>query len=294
MSMNLLIFGGSGMLGHKVWQLGRDQFRTRATVRGSAAAVVRCGFPSNEVIEGVDAGNHDSVVRAFDIAQPAVVVNCIGVVKQLPGASDPLVSIAINSLFPHQLQALCSSAGARLVHISTDCVFSGRKGRYTEDDSSDAEDLYGRSKFLGEVAGERAITLRTSLIGRELSGANGLVEWFLSNRGSRISGYTRAIFSGLTTTALARVILDAGRAHAGLSGVYHVSADPISKYDVLQLLNDAFDARVEIGRSDDVAIDRSLDSARFRAATGFHPPPWPDLVREMAAESDAYERWRSR
>ena len=223
-----------------------------------------------------------------------MVVNCIGVIKQLPGAHDPIVSIGINSLFPHRLRALCHAAGARLIHVSTDCVFSGRKGMYAEADPSDAEDLYGRSKFLGEVGGEGAVTLRTSIIGRELSGTSGLVEWFLAQRGGKAEGYSRAIFSGLTSIALARVILDVAASHPELSGVYHVSVDPISKLDLLRLLNDAFDARVEIAPNDRVAIDRSLDSSRFRAATGFTPPSWPDLVREMAEDAKPYDHWRSR
>lgn len=291
--MNLLVLGGSGMLGHKMWQVARAQCATRATVRGSADSMVRYGFPRDEVIPGVDAADFDSVIRALDAARPDVVLNCIGIIKQLAAASDPVVSIGVNSLFPHRLHALCRSAGTRLIHISTDCVFSGRKGCYTEDDFPDADDLYGRSKFLGEVEGDGAVTLRTSIIGRELAGTSGLVEWFLSRRGGWVEGYTDAIFSGSTTLALARVILDVARSHSGLSGVYHVSVEPISKYDLLRLLNEAFDARVEIVPSDRVRIDRSLDSSRFRAATGFQPPSWPDLVREMAGESAQYQHWRA-
>lgn len=292
MTMRLLILGGGGMLGHKVWQLGRERFATMATLRGGAAAAAHYGFPASEVIPGVDAFDFDSVVRAIDKAKPDVVVNCIGIIKQLPTAQDPIVSIGINSLFPHRLHALGRTAGARVIHISTDCVFSGRKGNYAEADQSDAEDLYGRSKFLGETAGEGALTLRTSIIGRELSGASGLVEWFLGNRGKTVNGYTRAVFSGLTTNRLSEVIFDVMENHPGLSGLYQVSVDPINKYDLLRLLNDAYDAKAEIRPDDSVVIDRSLDSSRFRAATGFAPPSWPELVAAMAADPTPYDQWR--
>lgn len=290
--MNVLILGGGGMLGHKVWQLSRSRFRTMATVRANAAAVERYGFSRDEAIQGVDATDFDSIVRAVAKAEPDVVVNCIGIVKQLAAAKDPIPSITINSLFPHRVHALCRAAGARLIHISTDCVFSGRQGSYVETDQSDAEDLYGRSKFLGEAGGEGALTLRTSIIGRELSGATGLVEWFLANRGGRLNGYTRAIFSGLTTSLLATVILDVAANQPALSGLFHVSVDPINKYDLLRLLDQAYGTRTEIRPDDSVVIDRSLDSSRFRAATSFAPPSWPELVAAMAADPTPYDQWR--
>lgn len=291
--MRLLILGGGGMLGHKVWQLARGQFNTMATVRGDAGTMETYGFPREEVVPHVDADDFESVVRAFDRAKPDVVINCIGIVKQRPSASDAVATIGMNSLFPHKVRALCDTRRARMIHVSTDCVFSGSKGSYIETDQSDAEDLYGRSKYLGEVNGEGAVTLRTSLIGRELSGSTGLVEWFLANRGGRVDGYYRAIFSGLTSILLARTILDVACNQPKLSGLYHVSVDPISKYELLKLLNDAYAANVEIVRSDRVAIDRSLDSTRFREATGFRPPSWPELIREMAGDPSPYDQWRA-
>lgn len=291
--MKLLILGGGGMLGHKVWQVARKTVPTAVTVRSGADAFVKRGFDRAEILSGVDAADFDTITKALHIARPDVVVNCIGIIKQLPTAKDPVVSISMNSLFPHRLHALCRVAGARLIHISTDCVFSGHKGMYKESDPSDAEDLYGRSKFLGEISGEGGVTLRTSIIGREISGASGLVEWFLTNRGGKVKGFTTAIFSGLTTIAMARTIVDVATNHRDLTGVYHVSVDPISKYDLLRLFNDAYDAHVEIEPSEDVTIDRSLDSGRFRDATGFRSPSWPDLVREMAADPTPYDQWRT-
>lgn len=291
--MRLLILGANGMLGHKLWQTCRDRYDVWATVRSRYTEYARYGlFTPERLIEGVDAFDMDSVVRALAQVRPDVVVNCIGVIKQLPAAKDPIISLTVNSLFPHRLANLCQATGARLIHISTDCVFSGRKGMYTEDDVPDAEDLYGRTKFLGEVSGPGCLTLRTSIVGRELSTSSGLVEWFLGNRGRRIPGYRRAIYSGFTTLAIANIITQVIDGFPELSGVYHVSSEPISKYELLCLVRDAYRIAVEIEPDDDVCIDRSLDSRRFREAAGFVPADWPDMIREMADDPTPYEQWR--
>lgn len=288
----LLILGGGGMLGHKLWQLALPRFETKATVR-SAARFRGYGFPAESILAPVDVNDFNQVVRAVAAAKPDVIVNCIGVVKQLAAAKDPLTSIALNSLLPHQLAELAAAAGARLIHISTDCVFSGRKGMYTEADQPDAEDLYGRSKLLGEVDRDGALTLRTSIIGRELTSANGLVEWFLSRRGQAAKGFAKAVFSGFPTQALAKIIFDVIEHHPALSGVYQVSAAPIDKYELLLMLDRAFDAHVDVQRDEAVVIDRSLDSTRFRTATGFVPPSWDAMIAELAADPTPYDQWRN-
>jgi dTDP-4-dehydrorhamnose reductase len=208
------------------------------------------------------------------------VINAVGLIKQLAGANDALAAIPINSVLPHRLARLCDLVGARLIHISTDCVFSGRKGMYKETDDPDANDLYGRSKFLGEVAYPNTVTLRTSIIGHELSTAHGLVGWFLAQDGTA-NGYSRAVFSGLSTVELARIIRDYVIPQPELVGLYHVSSDPINKLDLLRLVAKVYGKTIEIIPSEKVVIDRSLDSTRFRQITGYHPPPWDQLVTAM-------------
>ena len=221
-----------------------------------------------------------SLVQAFIRSRPDLVINCVGLVKQLADAENPLQAIPINALLPHRLARLCELTRARLVHMSTDCVFAGDKGDYRETDPSDATDLYGRSKFLGEVDYPHAITLRTSIIGHELQSAHGLVNWFLSQQ-ERCNGYTRAIFSGLPTVALAQVVRDVVIPRTDLSGVYHVAAQPISKYDLLTLIADVYGNKIEIVPSDMLVIDRSLNAERFRDATGYVVPGWPELIKLM-------------
>jgi dTDP-4-dehydrorhamnose reductase len=289
--MRVLVLGAGGMLGHKLVQTFAPRFETWATVRTSPAAYTRFGLDPDRLIGGVDGAALDTVVRAFAVARPDAVVNAIGIVKQLPLGKDAIASLTINSLLPHRLGQLCSAAGARLIQVSTDCVFSGRRGGYRETDPPDPEDLYGRSKLLGEVDAPH-LTIRTSIVGRELTTAHGLLEWFLSNRGRRVQGYSGVVFSGLPTGALAQLLADVIERHPGVAGLHHVSVEPIDKHQLLTLWRDAYGLPIEIEPFDAVRNDRSLDSTRFRAATGFDPPSWPTLVAAMAADSTPYAVWR--
>lgn len=288
----VLIFGGAGMLGHKLWQVCRDRFETWVTVRGEAGRYERFGlFEMSRLRGGIDVRDPNAVELAIAEARPDVVVNAAGIVKQRSEAQDLQLSLAVNAVFPHQLAAVCRAAGARLIHLSTDCVFSGRRGMYVEGDVPDADDIYGRSKLLGEMPGDGALILRTSMIGREVKTAQGLVEWFLAQRG-RVRGFTHAIFSGLPTVVLAELIADLVERHSTLQGLYHVSASPISKYEFLRLLRAVYRMPVDIEPDSEVRVDRSLDSTRFRAATGFAPGPWPELVNRIADDPTPYGQWR--
>ena len=270
------------MLGNASFRLfsADEEFDVFGTIRSphSLANFSRELHP--RLISGVDVESLDGMLHVFDLLKPSVVINCIGLVKQLSEADDPLAAIPINSILPHRLARICAVAGARLVHMSTDCVFSGSKGGYVEDDFPDAKDLYGRSKFLGEVDYPNAITLRTSIIGHELSGHRSLIGWFLAQEG-KVKGFKRAVFSGLPTVELARVIKDYVLPNVGLHGLYHVSAEPINKFDLLTLVAKVYGKQIDIEADEDFVIDRSLDSSRFKEATGYKPAPWLELVRSM-------------
>ena len=290
--MRVLILGGSGMLGHRLWMNLQKEHEVWVTVRQTASPFpARPEFPLKYVRTDVDASNFDQVTRALASIQPDLVINCIGLIKQMGHlARDPIMSISLNALLPHRISLICRAAKIRMIHISTDCVFSGKKGNYLESDESDAQDLYGRSKFLGEVAyPPHSLTLRTSIIGRELKTRLGLIEWFLSQKdGDTIRGYKRAIFTGFTTDELARIILNDVMPHPELTGLYHLSSDPINKYDLLQIANQAFGRKINILPDEDFFMDRSLDSTRFRQATGYQPPSWPEMIQEMAKDAQFY------
>lgn len=282
------------MLGHKLYQVLDKRYETFATLRGSLKRYERFNlFNAERIIEGVDVTDWDSVLRVFAKVKPDVVVNAVGVIKQLKEAKDPITSLTINSLLPHRLALICQASGARLIALSTDCVFDGRKGNYTEEDNANAEDLYGRTKFLGEVTGENSLTLRTSIIGRELETAHSLVEWFLQNRGGKVRGFTKAIYTGFPTIAMARIIDDVIENHKKLSGLYQVASEPINKHELLLLLRDAYKVDIEIEPFDDFVLDRSLNGNKFNETTGFKPQSWNELVDEMAKDETPYEEWRN-
>lgn len=289
--MRILILGAGGMLGHKLLQYMQVKFDGWGTVRSDARVYAKYRiFDLERMLSGVNAFYFDSIIRAVAKIRPDWVINCIGIIKQLEQANDPLISIEINSLLPHRLAHLCQACSCRLIHISTDCVFSGSKGQYSEEDVSDAEGLYGRSKYLGEVTEENCLTLRTSIVGRELNSSNGIVEWFLRPDHNNVNGFTNAIYSGLTTHELSVLIGDIIGNHPQLSGLYNVASKPISKYDLLCLLKKSFNVSTIICPVDIPQIDRTLVSTRFDKTTGYISPSWSDMVEQMAKDTGPYAR----
>jgi len=280
--MKVLVLGASGMLGNAMIRVLSENtaWQIHGTVRAESSKRLFRADIAEHLLSGVDVEHYDSLLHAFIRVRPDVVINCVGLIKQLADAEDPLQAIPINALLPHRLSRLCELSGARLVHMSTDCVFSGDKGGYRESDPSDAQDLYGRSKFMGEVAYPHTVTLRTSIIGHELQSAHGLVGWFLSQQ-DRCNGFTRAIFSGLPTVILAQIVRDVVIPRNDLYGVYHVAAQPISKFDLLKLIADVYGKSIKVIPDDQFVIDRSLNADRFEAATGYVAPDWRSLIKLM-------------
>jgi dTDP-4-dehydrorhamnose reductase len=289
----ILVLGADGMLGHKMFQtLGARFPGTRGTLRTSKGDPRFADVPllqSSAIVEGIDVMHEDALRREIEALAPDVVVNCVGVIKQRDAAQDPIPSITINALLPHRLAAWLRPWHGRLIHFSTDCVFSGRRGGYREDDPADADDLYGKTKFLGEVRhAPNALTLRTSIIGRELRNHKSLLDWFLAQRGS-VRGFTKVIYSGVTTNHLAGLVGDLIARHRGLSGLYQVASEPIAKHDLLRLVQQAYGKTdVDLVPDDREVSDRSLDGSRFAAAIGYRCPPWPALVAELAADPTPY------
>lgn len=281
--MRILVLGGDGMLGHQLLKQLSPRHHVLVTLRQDKYSYDSYGmFTEDNAFFGIDVRSIDRVSEVMAQFQPDAVINCVGIIKQRPSAKQSILSLEINALLPHRLAVLCRLAGARLVHLSTDCVFSGRKGNYLESDVSDAEDLYGRSKFLGEVDEEGCITLRTSIIGHELSRKSSLLEWALAQRGT-VKGFQKAIFSGFTTIEMARIIEMVLMNRTEAHGVFHVSSDPIDKHALLMLIRQHLHPSIEVVADTEVWIDRSLDSTRFREYFGYRPPSWPEMIAELSS-----------
>ncbi len=283
--MRILILGASGMLGHIAWQFFRNEFDVYVTLRSTFAEVEKFGiFDKKKTICGVHAEDFPAFEKLVSTVKPDVILNCIGIVKQIKEASDPIKSITVNSLFPHKLAVMCRINNCRLIHLSTDCVFSGEKGYYTENDNPDPLDLYSRSKLLGEVSVGNVLTIRTSMIGRELKTKHGLLEWFLSQNNGSVKGYTNVIFSGFTTTALCAILKDIIINHVDFKGIYNISSEPISKYKLLLLIKEKMSLKTRIIPDDELKCNRSLDSSKFRREAAYYPPSWEEMIDELVIE----------
>jgi dTDP-4-dehydrorhamnose reductase len=279
--MRILILGGSGMLGHALLQAFAPRHDVRVTLHHPLQHYRQLHlFSDANAFGGVDMCVPEALAPALIQFRPQAVINCVGLVKQHSDATDVLANLEINAAAPHRIADLCHDAGARVIHVSTDCVFSGRKGMYTEADNPDAEDVYGRAKLLGELDAPHCLTLRTSFVGRELAGKHGLLEWFLAQSGT-IKGFRRAVFSGFTTLELSRIIDMLLTKFPEASGLYHVSSAPIDKYSLLKLFQERFRRPLTIEADDSMVIDRSLDSSRFRHDFHYRPAEWPAMVQEL-------------
>lgn len=283
--MRCLIIGGAGMLGHRLLKSWQDRHEIRVTLRKSLADYAQFGlFTAENSFDNVDVRDTDRLLDVLGEFQPDTVVNAAGIIKQRSAAKDSLPSLEINSVFPHRLQRICKATGARMVHISTDCIFNGHDGSYTEDTPSNAEDVYGRSKFLGEVADAPCITLRSSIIGLELAQKASLVEWFLAQTGP-IKGFTNAIYTGITTAEMARVIEHVCTAQRDLHGVRQVASTPINKFDLLTKLSEKLNRTdITITPDDSFYCDRSLIGTAFEEAAGYRVSDWDEMLQELADE----------
>jgi dTDP-4-dehydrorhamnose reductase len=279
----VLILGATGMLGHEAARVLARDLDVTSAVRDTDRAR-RLGVAG--VLASFDAWTEDPGLL-LERVRPDAVLNAIGLVKQLPEGQSAGSAIRLNALFPHDLAAACASRGVRMVHVSTDCVFSGElagPARYTEADVPDARDVYGRTKLLGEVDAP-ALTLRTSIVGWELDRTTGLLEWFASQRGGAVEGFRGARFSGLTTYELSRVIRSVLLEHSELAGLWHVASEPIDKYELLLCLGEALGIDCQVSPRDDPVVNRALDASRFEGATGYRPPMWKDLAADYARQT---------
>jgi len=282
--MRILILGGDGMLGHQLFKHLKSSHDVRVTLHKDLSVYKKLMlFSTENTYPGIDIRSPIKLAGELTDFHPEAVVNAIGIVKQLPEANESIPSIEINALFPHRLALLCKDINARMIHLSTDCVFSGKKGNYKESDTSDADDLYGRTKFLGEVNEKHCLTLRTSMIGQELSRKKNLLEWFLAQN-ETVPGYKKFIFSGFTTLELSRIIENVILNYPEANGVYHVSSEPISKFDLLSLIKKGLNLPIEIIPDESFTCDRSLDSSKFRQEFHYHPPSWEKMIDELCKD----------
>ena len=281
----VLVLGGTGMLGHRVVRTLQPRFTCWFTSRNAELSARVC--PGSPSVPIADVAVWPDVEQVLERLSPDVIVNCVGVTIRKLSAGQGIAAVELNSLLPRRLADWCLRRGRRLFHISTDCVFSGAQGGYGEDSIPDAADLYGRSKALGEVEGTGIVTLRGSIVGRELrQPGTELFEWCIAQRGKSIKGYRRAMYSGVTTNYLAHLIARMIEEQPDMSGLYQVAGEPISKFELLQKLNQALSLEIDIGADDSYVSDKTLKADKLQALLNAPPPGWDEMLRNMVSESE--------
>ncbi len=282
--MRILILGGTGILGHQLYKHMSSHFPdTFATIRQSRTKYQLSNITDeSKIIECVDVTEFHILTGIMNSVKPDVILNCTGFTKRRKDVNEVINSIKLNALFPHLLAEWGRNNSVRVINFSTDCVFDGMTGNYSDVSPTNAVDLYGKTKAIGEIRGENALTLRSSFIGTELENGTELLEWFLGQTGGTVRGFKNAIYSGLTTLELSRVIEKIIIHYPGANGIYNVSSDPISKYELLLLIRDKMHLNVEVLPDENVICDRSLNSSKFRQEFNYVPPRWELMIDELA------------
>ncbi len=290
--MKILVVGAGGMIGHKMVQsLTPDFSETYGTIRRPFADYQKFSvFAANRIFDGVDVLNFSNLEKILNDLKPSVILNCVGVTLRKPEIQDLHHCLELNSFLPHRLKCWAAQNGARVVHFSTDCVFDGADGDYSEYSQPTAKDNYGRTKYLGEIADSpHCLTLRGSMIGRELFGKTELLEWTLAQRGKAVKGFGRVIYSGTTTVEMGRLVRSLlGRA-TFLSGIFQVSSTPISKYALLEKINKFYRLELNLTEDCNYVSNKVLLSTKLKAATGFVCPSWDEMIEKLVADRTIYE-----
>lgn len=285
--MKIVILGATGLIGHKLLQtVNESEHDAYGIIHGSKMTFANIDFlQSDSIVESVDVLEFDKLHGILHYIQPNVVLNCVGITKRKEDINDPIQAVSVNSLFPHRLANLASEMNFRVIHFSTDCVFNGDIGNYLEESVTTGVDTYGKTKALGEIRYPHTLTIRSSFIGRELAGRTEHLEWLISQNGRTIKGFTHAMYSGVSTIYISRVVLDIIENHPELSGLYQLATpDHISKYDLLCLARDTFHLDIEIVPESDYKIKPTLDGSKLKNAIGLVVPDWQEMMSELAAD----------
>jgi dTDP-4-dehydrorhamnose reductase len=289
--MRILILGVSGLIGHRLFKELSDSFEVFGTLHQSKELYSDfIMFSTQNVIENVDVSEFDILKGVLNAVNPDVIINCVGITKRKAEINKPIDVLTINSVFPHKLANWAKISNKRVIHFSTDCVFDGKTGNYTEASLTTAEDVYGRTKALGEINYDHTLTIRSSFIGQELFGKTELLEWFLAQNGGKIKGYTKTFYSGVSTIFMARVIKNIIANFPKLSGLYNLAPDkPISKFELLSIANEAYKHNVEIIPDDTHIHFPTLNGSKLRHKINLIIPSWEKMMSELAEDKNYYK-----
>ena len=286
--MKVMILGGAGMLGHQVYLKLKTEFgatNVAITLRKTKQHYDKFGiFKEAVAFDELDVLNFPQVEVALNKFKPDYIINCIGLTLRKKELGDVEKCIQVNSMLPHRLAKWGELNNSRVIHFSTDCVFDGKKGNYTEKDIPTADDLYGQSKFLSEIIYPNSLTIRLSVVGRELEGKTEFIEWFLSHKGKSVNGFAGVNYSGLSTNVVAKELIRIIKNYPKISGTYQMASEPMNKFDILKIVNEIYQTKTEIKESADYKNDKTLNCDLYTQLTGFKKPSWKSMIAEMKQE----------
>jgi len=280
MRHKILILGANGMLGHTLFSklsLNRD-LDVYGTIRNNQS--IKWFHNKDKIYTNVYAGDINIFSFILKNLEPEYVINCIGVHRQSDAIKNPIISIKINSLVPHLFAEECEKLGCKFIHFSTDYVFNGKKGMYVEKDIPNPEEIYGKSKLLGEISNKKnSLTIRSSIIGHELGTSLSLVEWFL-NQKNKVNGHKNFYTTSITTIEMANII-ENYVFYNNLNGIMHISSEPINKFDILTKISNIYNKPIEIIPDENFICNSTLDSSLFKKLTGYSAPSWDIMLNNM-------------
>ena len=290
--MRIIILGASGLIGHKLLQKLSNDFDVYATLHRSKESYgLMPLFSGQNIIDEVDVSDFENVSAILHSVNPNVILNCIGITPRKDEINNLYKVIKINSLFPHQLANWAKVNNKRVIHFSTDCVFNGSTGNYTENSLTTAEDVYGRTKALGEINYSHTLTIRSSFIGQELFGKTELLDWFLNQEGKRINGFTNTLYSGVSTNFMTHVVKTIILNAPELSGLYQLAPDkPISKYELLCIAKRAFDVNIEIIPENEYVHTPTLNGSKLKDNIKINVPSWKEMMKDLAFNRGFYTK----
>lgn len=280
--MRVLILGADGMIGHKMAQTFAKYPIDLGLNSRYNSKFIRKIFPKASIFE-YDL-NKKKIEQLLNYYNPEFIINAVGITIRRGACGDQKTNY-INAILPREIDTWCMSNNKKQIHFSTDCVFSGKKGNYSDFDLTDADDSYGKTKGLGEINSDNTLTIRSSMIGRELFNNTELLEWVVKHKNQKINGFDNAVYSGVTTLWMSKTVYKIIKNLPKLSGIWNVSSRPISKYELIKKINDQFMLNIDIVRDSSFYSNKSLNSNRFFSETNFEIPNWDDMLSELYRDS---------
>jgi len=289
--LKILILGAGGMLGHKLYQtLSKTYDDVIPVFRKNKEHYHKFNlYKPEKMIGNTDVTDQSKLLAVLNSVKPDIICNCIGKTTRKINSEDSQSVIYLNSFLPHFISKWSSENNSYFIHFSTDCVFSGKNGPYKPNDFRDSRDLYGLSKILGETNSKYGLTIRTSIVGREIENQTEFFEWIFSSKNKSVSGYKNVFYSGVTTNYLSEVVAQLITKDSKSHGLLQVASPPISKLNLIKKVNSLFGLGMKINTDASKVSNKILSPVKFTITSGIKTQTWDEMLNTLKKENSYYE-----